>query len=294
MIIIKPNCQYLQEEDDKDIEHIVKCAGICYGNDPFKKPDIPIDYYKIYDNLLKKGHISPFRHSTLYYIVPEEVIYANSNLDFNPAYCNRVYDFDTKRLFITINGQYYQDNYDTLNLFYNKYKVSKDDYIKAIDLLSNPHIKEEAFATLRYTFVITTQISTSRELNRTSPNNISEQSTRYCKFTLPKFGEDVAICQPHWLDICTETKTFDGTHSERYDYYMEHSSVQITKYVDKYYIQSNNVNILELGEEYPVITKSILQNDGSNILYSTDFAEKYIKKCLEKGKYLYYLIVLNI
>lgn len=32
---------------------------------------------------------------------------------------------------------------------------------------------------LRYTFKVVTQISTSRELNRVSPNNIAEQSTRY-------------------------------------------------------------------------------------------------------------------
>jgi thymidylate synthase (FAD) len=48
---------------------------------------------------------------------------------------------------------------------------------------------------MRYTFKVVTQISTSRELNRTSPNNISEQSTRYVN--LSKKGG--AICQPHWM-----------------------------------------------------------------------------------------------
>lgn len=49
----------------------------------------------------------------------------------------------------------------------------------------------------RYTFVITTQISTSRELNRTSPNNIMEQSTRYINF----YSKGGAICQPWWFDL---------------------------------------------------------------------------------------------
>lgn len=31
---------------------------------------------------------------------------------------------------------------------------------------------------MRYTFCVDTQISTSRELNRVSPNNIAEKSTR--------------------------------------------------------------------------------------------------------------------
>lgn len=46
---------------------------------------------------------------------------------------------------------------------------------------------------MRYTFCIVTQISTSRELNRVSPNNIAEQSTRYVY-------ENNTICRPHWLE----------------------------------------------------------------------------------------------
>ena len=274
MIIIKPNCQYLQEEDGKEIEHIVKCAGICYGNDPFKEPEVPIDYLKVYNNLLANHHISPLRHSTLYYIIPKEAIHAHINLDLNPAYCNRTYDFDTKRTFVTINGQWYEDNYNLFNLFYNKYKVSKEKYIEEIKLLKNPDTKEEAFATLRYTFVLTTQISTSRELNRVSPNNICEQSTRYCKFSLPKFGEDVAICQPHWLDICEQFNK--DTKNE-----INHSSVQIIKHFDKYYVKIPNGAAIELGEEYPVGVRGIPQDDGSNLLYPTSFAEAYIKKAYD-------------
>lgn len=41
-------------------------------------------------------------------------------------------------------------------------------------------------------FCVVTQISTSRELNRVSPNNIAEKSTRYVY-------EDGTICKPHWM-----------------------------------------------------------------------------------------------
>lgn len=46
---------------------------------------------------------------------------------------------------------------------------------------------------MRYTFCVDTQISTSRELNRVSPNSIAEKSTRYVY-------EDGSICRPHWLN----------------------------------------------------------------------------------------------
>jgi thymidylate synthase (FAD) len=50
---------------------------------------------------------------------------------------------------------------------------------------------------MRFTFKVVTQVSTSRELNRVSPNNIAEQSTRYVNFVKKElFG---AICTPHWM-----------------------------------------------------------------------------------------------
>ena len=50
---------------------------------------------------------------------------------------------------------------------------------------------------LRLTICCITQISTSREFNRVSPNNIAEQSTRYVNFD-KKGG--ITICLPHWWD----------------------------------------------------------------------------------------------
>lgn len=262
MIIIKPNCQYLPEQEDKHVEHVVKCASICYGNNPFKEPEHPIDYIKIYNNLIRQNHISPLRHSTYYYIIPSDVIADTS--DFNNLLCGMAYDFDTKRLFVSINGQYYRERDDMFELFYNKYRVSKRQYINEIYNLNNPYTQGDALATLRYTFIITTQISTSRELNRTSPNNICEQSTRYCKFSLPKFGEDVTICQPHWLDVCEQF-----------------TSVQIIKYENKYLVKTPTGDVFELMNEYPVAVKGIPQDDGSSICYSPDYAEKYIKSCCD-------------
>lgn len=57
---------------------------------------------------------------------------------------------------------------------------------------------------MRYTFKVTTQISTSRELNRVSPNNIAERSTRYVY-------EDGTICKPHWMTI-NEANEFNNNH----------------------------------------------------------------------------------
>ena len=50
------------------------------------------------------------------------------------------------------------------------------------------------FELYRLTFCITTQISTSRELNRVSPNAIAERSTRYCSA-----NGGLTICRPWWI-----------------------------------------------------------------------------------------------
>nr|UVX92042.1 MAG: Thymidylate synthase complementing protein [Bacteriophage sp.] len=49
-------------------------------------------------------------------------------------------------------------------------------YIVPIEDFRNTEI---GFHMMRYTFCVDTQISTSRELNRVSPNSIAEKSTRY-------------------------------------------------------------------------------------------------------------------
>ena len=48
-------------------------------------------------------------------------------------------------------------------------------------------------------------ISTSRELNRVSPNNIAERSTRYCNYSKDKFGNELTFIIPCWFDIPEDT-----------------------------------------------------------------------------------------
>ena len=57
----------------------------------------------------------------------------------------------------------------------------------------------DLFNLYRLTFCITTQISTSRELNRKSPNAIAERSTRYCSSK-----DGLEICRPWWFNKTSE------------------------------------------------------------------------------------------
>lgn len=68
-----------------------------------------------------------------------------------------------------------------------------DKAMSVTDFLANAKQKPILFSIFRLTFCLITQISTSRELNRVSPNNIAERSTRYCSSK-----DGLEICKPWW------------------------------------------------------------------------------------------------
>lgn len=63
---------------------------------------------------------------------------------------------------------------------------------------------------MRYTFKMTTSIGVTRELNRHRVNSIAEQSTRYCNYAKDKFGKEITVCKPYWLDDGREFKTSEA------------------------------------------------------------------------------------
>ena len=53
---------------------------------------------------------------------------------------------------------------------------------------------------LRITVHFTTQIAITREYNRHRANSMAEQSTRYCNYTKNKFGSEITINLPTWVE----------------------------------------------------------------------------------------------
>lgn len=186
MTIIEPNVESI-EQGENIVSHVARCARVCYkretGNDE-----------KLVENLYKNHHWSMFRHETHYCVIPtdEEIAIWLSSLHQAGKVMNQklvgididlLANYYSKSFIVVFNGNWKLDNINFANQLSN-YEVSADEFA---------NYSERAREMMRYTFKITTQISTSRELNRVSPNNIAEQSTRYVY-------EDGTICRPHWLD----------------------------------------------------------------------------------------------
>lgn len=178
MKIIQPEVNLWIQHDK--VSHVARCARVCYGRESGNDQIL-------YDNLEKNNHLSMFRHETYYAAVPikHNIIYNAICGYFHSPYIKYITYKDY--CYVITNGNFIRDIIEYNPVLYKyiiKYQISFEE-IKQI---------EPIWAKcLRYTFCVTTQISTSRELNRVSPNNIAEQSTRYVY-------EDGTICCPWWLD----------------------------------------------------------------------------------------------
>ena len=176
MEIIKPSVELWVQENP--IDHVARCARICYASDK------TTGNTAMYNRLQSSNHMSMFRHESVYMIAPGrsdryELI---DSFEFCPFVDYRI-DYDNNEIYISTNRQFFMEN-ESIRYF-GEWLVEPTEF-------ANTMLGKEI---MRYTFKVVTQISTSRELNRVSPNNISEQSTRYVN--LSKKGG--AICQPHWM-----------------------------------------------------------------------------------------------
>lgn len=178
MKIVKPSVELLPM--NHTIEqmwlNMERGARLCYASEP-KESNTWEDAKKFCLKHIKAGHVSIGRHGSVYlkiadYVFAEQLYNKYKESPFV------LMNYDDSNLYITTNYQFASENFE--NKFIERYWCDM------------PIPENE-----RYTFVVVTQISTSRELNRTSPNNIMEQSTRYVNF----YSKGGAICQPWWFDL---------------------------------------------------------------------------------------------
>lgn len=204
MLLVKPEIELIRDNNDTNA-HIARCARICYGkNDEASttKRDA-----KLVEDLLAKKHYSMFRHSTRYYIIPRIInlcTYIRSAYSNNP-YIDWILDEDN--MYLVVNNNFIIDNETELwNTIAKTFRVSFETF-------KNRKVANEL---IRYTYRVVTQISTSRELNRVSPNSIAERSTRYVNYN--KRG-DVVFCMPHWFDIPGDKIGYEYNESTHRHYF---------------------------------------------------------------------------
>ena len=181
MKIIEPKVELWRQEDAK--AHVARCARVCYGKETGNDE-------ATVKRLINSKHWSMFRHETVYAMIPIELWYGNFGEILKGYKASPYISWVTVRdyIYVSTNGNFMLDIEKYEPVLYNEinnYRVSEEEF-------NSCETAYNLFA--RWTFCVDTQISTSRELNRVSPNNIAEKSTRYVY-------EDGTICKPHWISI---------------------------------------------------------------------------------------------
>lgn len=180
MKIIEPKVELWQQGGDAKA-HVARCARVCYGKETGNDE-------ATVKRLINSKHWSMFRHETVYAMIPIELWYGNFGEILKGYKASPYISWVTVRdyIYVSTNGNFMLDIEKYEPVLYNEinnYRVSEEEF-------NSCETAYNLFA--RWTFCVDTQISTSRELNRVSPNNIAEKSTRYVY-------EDGTICRPHWI-----------------------------------------------------------------------------------------------
>lgn len=181
MKIVKPKVIELIYNKDTAVSHIARCARICTGHTLTGDLTESEKDTRTVDNLIKSKHNSVFRH-WVHYIKFRNDIYPE------------IYSI-ARTIQNAPQVQLRNTGYLTLMTFNHNVVIDYPLYCEALlrfEVTLEEFINTEYAEDLRcFTFACRTQISTSRELNRVSPNAIVERSTRYV--------EEGTICEPHWF-----------------------------------------------------------------------------------------------
>lgn len=202
MRFIEPSVELLKQGDTTS--HVARCARICYDKETGNNDG------RLIRNLIDNKHWSVFRHVSYYAIVKDSSRLQEELVAYRDCPYIRYNTYGGK-VYLATNGNFMHDA-SIRDIFI--YHLIWDNIVSPEEFANT----EAGFYLMRYTFKVTTQISTSRELNRTSPNNITEMSSRYVNL------KDGAICRPHWFSKETanklnESSTYDCTLAE-WNYYL--------------------------------------------------------------------------
>lgn len=229
--VINQNVEVWRQEGytlDAIWRHIARCARVCYqstpkytGEDDYSflvrtlfRGDEPKD---INTKDLVKYHLSVCEHATVHLKYPLIVSQAAARVSrfiHNPY--SRVRECDGC-VYVTTNMRVLIEHHWMKELEF-------------IDTTPNClHYNE------RTTLNFTTDIGTSRELNRHRRHSISEESTRYCKYTADKFGGNITVAKLPWIDYkndeSEETNYENGFYSDK-ELYNEDSNILNEHFAD--------------------------------------------------------------
>lgn len=222
--VVNPSVELWRQEGytlDAIWKHIARCARVCYQSTP--KNNGETDYGFIVRTLLKgidvikqpydieklkTCHLSVLEHGTVHLRYPLYVPRASVQFE-----CRLKYNKYSK---------FYIDEKDYAYVTTNMRVLVENGWIDELEFIDEIH-NSEYNCIARCTFNFTTDIGASRELNRHRVNNVSEESTRYCRYNADKFGNNITVAKLPWIPDVDPTSDghdyTDGFYEDNEIYY---------------------------------------------------------------------------
>ena len=290
MRILTSNAELVQQEPGLvgAYKQIEKVGRACWASENLITDT---SYEKFVEGLMEREHNAPLEHGTIYliYIIgspiydPYYMVHTDDVQFFKRNPYSKVvekhfdvaaqakdsewmYEFvaqygPSTAYFITTNLRVIVENFDV------------ETREKILDhFVMNPYPEHEKRITVHFTC----QRAISAEFNRHRKDSIMERSSRYCNFSKDKFGNEIGIVKPDWVnedsnfnefvDMCGCIATgSDEDQFNKIDYWLFANLACEYSYM----------NLLRLGAK-PEEARDILPMDLQTELYHTAFISDWI------------------
>jgi thymidylate synthase (FAD) len=188
MRLIKPSVEIIEQGSGLEgiYKQIEQAGRNCYQSSHLIKEGSAKPFV---DRMIESGHHAMLEHGTVY------LLFANTGDDsmYYQQYAENPYS---------------KARYDSLGYVYvttNLRVLVENEWMDDLKYVCDPTPIHERRVTARFT----TQIAITREFNRHRVNSIAEESTRYCNYSKDKYGNEITINVPTWVDAPSELPTFE-------------------------------------------------------------------------------------
>ena len=190
MKILRPQYEiWMQNPGELGIYQQIERAGrVCYKSENNTTEDSAKPFV---GRMIEHEHFAMLEHGTVYLVCNHGEL---------PFYLTNKFSHVN-----TLDGK----DYITTNLRV----IAENKTLNDISYLTD---YEEGKHELRITVHFTTQIAITREYNRHRANSMAEQSTRYCNYTKNKFGSEISINLPTWVEEKTDFNEKAEINAEKF------------------------------------------------------------------------------
>ena len=187
MRIITPSVEIIDQPSGLEgIYQMIELAGrTCYKTE---NRITETSAQEFVNRMIESKHLAMLEHGTIYLKFPAYG-YKDEDGQCLSALAVKYYNNYSKRII------HNEDAYITTN-----YRVLfENGWLGDLQYLCEPTPFHEKRVSVKFS----TQIIITREIHRHRTHSMAGESTRYCKYTSDKFGNEIAISCPTWIDLQT-------------------------------------------------------------------------------------------